>query len=188
MNNLTRKNIPCSNIDYQFTTFENCGNGRINIPQPDMNTQFQMFDKIDVQKTVSFRDPLIGNWKETELSCAFFSSENVRKINNLIIEAIQQKSNGNYNIGMQDQDELQIIMRAIYLENSKNLKNNISQQVNALNQLVLDYSVPQILSSLTSYSKYMHDITNVYTIMDRPIFGNSKDRTVEFKGWFVDNH
>ena len=89
---------------------------------------------------------------------------------------------------MQDQDELQIIMRSIYLENSKNLPNNIPEQVNALNQLVLQYAVPQIYSSLTSYTKYMHDITNVYTIMDRPIFGNSNDRTVEFKGWFVNNH
>jgi hypothetical protein len=188
MNNITRKNIPCSNLDYQFSTYENCGNGRISIPQPDMNAQFQMFDKIDVQKSVSFRDSLVGNWKETELSCAFFSAENVRNVNNLIIQAIQQKTNGAYNIGMQDQDELQIIMRSIYLENSKNLPNNIPEQINALNQLVLQYAVPQIYSSLTSYAKYMHDITNVYTIMDRPIFGNSNDRTVEFKGWFVNNH
>ena len=163
-------------------------NGRVNIMDQNLYNRFKMYDKIDVGKNLSFRDSLVGNWTETKLSCAFFSQENVKKLNNLIIQGIRQKTNGQYNLGVQDQDELQIIMRSIYLENSKNLPNNIPEQVNALNQLVLQYAVPQIYSSLTSYAKYMHDITNVYTIMDRPIFGNSNDRTVEFKGWFVNNH
>ena len=77
--------IPCDNSDMQFRRFEQCGNGRVNIPQPDINTQFQMHDKIHVGKNLSFRDSLVGNWSETKLSCAFFSQENVQRLNNLII-------------------------------------------------------------------------------------------------------
>lgn len=176
--------IPCDNSDMQFRRFEQCGNGRVNIPQPNINTQFQMHDKIHVGKNLSFRDSLVGNWSETKLSCAFFSQENVQRLNNLIIQGIKQKTNGQYNLGLQDQDELQIIMRAIYLENSKNLLNDIPQQVNALNKLVLDYAIPQIYSSITSYAKYMFDINNTYTLMDRPIMATDDDKTVEFKRWF----
>lgn len=185
MTNLNERiNIPCNNSEMQFRRFEQCGNGRVHIPEPDINAQFQMYDKINVGKNLSFRDSLVGNWSESKLSCAFFSQENVKKLNNLIIQGIRQKTNGQYNLGIQDQDELQIIMRAIYLENSKNLLTNIPEQVNALNQLVLDYAIPQIYSSLTSYAKYMFDINNTYTLMDRPIMATDDDKTVEFKKWF----
>lgn len=187
MTNNERINIPCENYKMQFGRFEQYGNGRVNIPQPDINQQFKLYDKIDVGKNVSFRDSLVGNWSETKLSSIFFGSENIRKINNLIMQGIKEKTNGQYNIGIQDQDELQIIMRAIYLENSKNLLNSINEQINALNNLVLQYAIPQIYSSLTSYAKYMYDINNTYTIMDRPIFGNYNDKTLEFKGYFVNN-
>ncbi len=46
------------------------------------------------------------------------------------------------------------------------------------------FANPQILSSLESYAKYMHDITNMYTPMDRPVFSNVDDKTIEFKRWF----
>ena len=159
------------------------GNGRIYIPTLNTQDQFKMYDKIP-QKETSFREALTGNWQETDLSCKFFSLENIQILNNAIINGVKQQSKGEYTIGTQDQDELKIIMRAIYLENAKNLLTNIPQQVNALNQLVLQYSIPQILSSLKSYAKYMHDITNMYTLMDRPIYSNVDDKTVEFKNWF----
>ncbi len=187
MTNNQRITIPCENSYMQFGRFQECGNGRVKIPQPDINQQFKLYDKIDVGKNVSFRDSLVGNWSKTELSCQFFGSENIQKINNLIIQGIKEKTKGQYNLGIQDQDELQIIMRAIYLENSKNLPNSINEQINALNNLVLKYAIPQIYSSLTSYAKYMYDINNTYTIMDRPIFGNYNDKTLEFKGYFVNN-
>ena len=159
------------------------GNGRIFIPTLNTEDQFKMYDKIP-QKETSFREALVGNWKENDLSCKFFSLENIQLLNNNIIKGVQKQSNGLYNIGIQDQDELKIIMRAIYLENAKNLLTDIPQQVNALNSIVLQYAVPQILSSLRSYAKYMHDISNMYTLMDRPIYSDVDDKTLEFKGWF----
>jgi hypothetical protein len=159
------------------------GNGRVYIPSLNTQDQFKLYDKIE-QKNTSFREALTGNWKENELSCQFFSTENIRILNNSIIDGVREKSKNRFNIGTQDQDELKIIMRAIYLENAKNLLTNIPEQVESLNKLVLQYSIPQILSSLESYAKYMHDITNMYTPMDRPVFSNVDDKTIEFKRWF----
>lgn len=159
------------------------GNGRIFIPTLNVQEQFKMYDKIP-QKETSFREALTGNWKENDLSCKFFSLENIRILNNAIIEGVKKQSNGQFTIGTQDQDELKIIMRAIYLENAKNLLTNIPEQVTELNHLVLQYSIPQILSSMKSYAKYMYDITNMYTPMDRPIYSNVDDKTIEFKSWF----
>ena len=159
------------------------GNGRVYIPSLNTQDQFKLYDKIE-QKNTSFREALTGNWKENELSCKFFSTENIRILNNSIIDGVREKSKNRFNIGTQDQDELKIIMRAIYLENAKNLLTNIPEQVESLNKLVLQYSIPQILSSLESYAKYMHDITNMYTPMDRPVYSNVDDKTIEFKRWF----
>ncbi len=158
-------------------------NGRVHIPSIDINTQFKMYDKIE-KKNTSFRDALIGNWIDTPLSCAFFSSENISRLNNDIIKGVYQESLGLYTIGPQDTDQLKIIMRAIYLESSNNLPNNISEQVNALNKLVLNYSIPQVLNSIKSYKKYIRDISEMYTPMDAPILSNTNNKTLELKPWF----
>ena len=100
------------------------------------------------------------------------------------LQVVRKKSNGKYNIGIQDQAELQIIMRAIFLQNSLNLPTNIPGQINDLNQLVLQYAIPQIYSSLVSYAKYIKDVTNMYSLMDRPVLSDADDKTLEFKRWF----
>ncbi len=158
-------------------------NGRIYIPTLNIENRFKLHDKIS-QKTTSYTDALIGNWSNSELSLQFFSEKNINVLNNNLIKGVQQQSNNLYTIGIQDQDQLKTIMRSIYLENAKNLSINIPEQINVLNSLVLQYSIPQIISSLKSYNKYMHDITNMYVPMDRPIYSNINNKTLEFKGWF----
>ena len=159
------------------------GNGRVHIPCIDQNTQFQMYDKIET-KNLSFRDSLTGIWKDSKLSCAFFSKENVNYLNMQIINGIKKKTNGKFTIGVQDQAELQIIMRAIFLQSAQNLPNNITQQINDLNLLVLNYAIPQIYSSVVSYTKYLSDITNMYTLMERPTYSDRDGKTIELKHWF----
>ena len=45
-------------------------------------------------------------------------------------------------------------MRSIFLQNSLNLKCNIKGQIKTLNQLVLNYCVPQIYGELKGYVKF----------------------------------
>ena len=55
-----------------------------------------------------------------------------------------KKSNGQYIISQQSCDDLKIIMRAIFLESAVNLPNNITEQVEQLNQMVLDSTIPRV--------------------------------------------
>ena len=59
-------------------------NGRVNIRNPDINNLFQMYDKIPANQCVSYRDPTLGQWTETELSKLYFSENNIQILQNAI--------------------------------------------------------------------------------------------------------
>jgi len=64
-------------------THHNTANGRIDILGPTVEQQFAMYDKIPNSSTcASFRDAMIGNWENTALSDAFFSTGNMQIVQN----------------------------------------------------------------------------------------------------------
>ncbi len=161
----------------------NVGNGRIDINIANNMNPFKLYDK-QATATTSFRDALTGNWENTPLSDTFFCKNNIDLLNNSIRKAIYDKSHGLYLIGPQSQDELKIIMRAVYLQSSLNLDTNLTEQVNGLNKLVLAYCIPQIYGEIQGYIKYTKDVSTMYTPMDRPVLSNTNDKTLELKPWF----
>ena len=58
-------------------------NGRVDILGP-IGPQFFLSDKIPIKHCVSYRDALTGQWENTLLSCAFFSSENIQILQNML--------------------------------------------------------------------------------------------------------
>ena len=94
-------------------------NGRVDINGPKTSDLFQMYDKIPVNQCTTFRNPTEGLWDNTALSNAFFSAENMVIIQNGIRVGVYKKSNGQYVISDQDGDTLKIIMRSIFLQNSR---------------------------------------------------------------------
>lgn len=108
----------------------------------------------------------ISNIQETSnLSNAFFSKENVDRIQNSIIERVRIESNNEFNIGRQSDLQLQIIMRSVYLSNAKNLNNNIQYQVGTLNNYVVDECVKDIIPNIKQYLGYRKDISTPRHIM-----------------------
>ena len=79
----------------------NCtsSNGRVDILGPNTDLRFSMTDRIPINESSSFRDAMTGNWNNTPLSDAFFSSNNIKMIQNGIRAGVYKKSNGNYIIG-----------------------------------------------------------------------------------------
>jgi hypothetical protein len=75
------------------------------------------------------------------------------------------------------------IMRSIFLQNSLNLKCNIKGQIKTLNQLVLNYCVPQIYGELKGYIKYKEDISTLAVPMARPVV-TKQEKTLVSKPWF----
>lgn len=113
---------------------------------------------------------LKGIQEESALSLYFFSKENVDHLQWLIRRKIYDMSESRYKIDNQDQDELLVIMRSVYLEYSMNSKDKIQQQIQCLNKKVLDFVCPQVLSSVRLYEQYLKDSTRPYNTLDRPQF------------------
>jgi hypothetical protein len=157
-------------------------NGRININVPNTTNLFAMKDKIPNQSRCGgFRDALTGSWEDTLLSRAFFSEANMQALQNGIRAGVYNSSSGQYIIGEQSSDELKIIMRSIFLQNSKNLPSNITQQITALNDDVLEYAVRQVYREAEGYMKYQRDVSTMHVPIALPVTSSIKGRQLLFK-------
>ena len=155
-------------------------NGRIDIINktqcPDLSNLFAMYDKIPANQCATFREPTLGQWDETSLSKAYFSTENIQIIQNGIRSGVYKKSNQQYVVAPQDCDSLKIIMRSVFLQHSANQTNNISQQISELNKIVLDYCVFHVYSEAQGYMKYLHDVSTLAVPLATPIVETYKDK------------
>lgn len=106
------------------------------------------------------QDLMRGNWMETTLSRSFFSPENTKIIQNAIRKEVFDRSGDKqWVIDEQSADELQIVMRSLYLQYAKNLDFNIPGQIAELNKLVINWCVPRIMSEVGMYQYYLKDIS-----------------------------
>jgi hypothetical protein len=159
-------------------------NGRVDIKSPNTSTLFQMYDKIPANQCVTFRNPTEGLWTSDSLSNAFFSQQNIQIIQNGIRAGVYHRSNGQYVIGPQDCDSLKIVMRSVFLQNSANQPNNITQQIAQLNKIVLEYCIQQVYSEAQGYMKYINDASTLVVPISHPVMANDNDRQLELKPWF----
>jgi hypothetical protein len=159
-------------------------NGRVDIKSPNTCNLFAMYDKIPASQCSTFRNPTEGLWNDTKLSDIFFSFENMQIIQNGIRAGIYKKSNGQYVIGPQDCDSLKIVMRSIFLQHSANRPDNIPQQIHELNQLVLNYCIPQVYSEAQGYMQYLTDASTMYNPIAHPVLSKDNDKELVLKPWF----
>ena len=123
------------------------------------------------QTEVNFAsDMLRGNWDHTALSDAFFTRKNVDIIQTAIQKDVYRISGPKkWAIGPQDVDEIKMIMRAMYLQYAKNNSFNIEGQLEELNQLVIKWSVPRIMSEIEQYNYYLNDISHLPIPIQQPM-------------------
>jgi len=115
-------------------------------------------------------DMLRGNWDHTALSDAFFTRSNANKIQEEMKKEIYRISGPKkWVIDNQDVDELKMIMRAMYLQYGKNNPFDIEGQINELNQLVVKWSVPRIMSEIEQYNYYLNDISHMPIPLQQPM-------------------
>jgi hypothetical protein len=116
------------------------------------------------------QDLMRGNWAETTLSRAFFSPENTKIIQNAIRRDVYERSKEKqWVIDEQSVDELQIVMRSLYLQYAKNLEFDLPGQIKELNGLVLVWTVPRIMSEIGMYEYYLKDISTLPTPLPQPM-------------------
>ena len=148
-------------------------NGRVNLSAPSGSgghAEVPGFTYRTTTEQTFATDALRGNWEVTALSKAFFSKENATLIQNAIRKAVYDKSGPKkYMIGDQSADELTIIMRTMYLQYAQNLPHDIAGQVADLNEKVLNWSVPHILSAVDHYQYYLNDISHMPVPLARSV-------------------
>jgi hypothetical protein len=128
------------------------------------------------------RDAVMGNTEASPLSQIFFSHQNIDALQDAIRYKAYRASGGRHVIDRQSDMELQQIMRGIFNEHAQHLSHDILLQVRALNEHVLDYVVPRIITEINSYLKFRFDVTTLPVPMDRsPNMSMKGSKTLEMK-------
>lgn len=168
---------PIPDFQLPYTAYSYGGqNGRVNLASPP-NTGVQStvdslpgFSYPTVAKNDFVGDMLRGNLIPNPVSIMFFSPQNVARIQSTIKQQVFTRSGPKqYIIDDQDLDELKIIMRALYLQYSKNNDYNVDGQVNDLNTMVVDWAVPRILSAIDAHLYYLNDISHMPVPLAQPM-------------------
>jgi hypothetical protein len=159
-------------------------NGKINIMGPNIYAKFSMMDKIPLNTNTNYQNVLTGNFERSKLSDSYFSRQNIQIIQNGVRKGVYDKSQSRILVDNQPEDQIVTVMRAIYLQHSKNLEINIPQQIADLNNLVLNYCINNVFNEAVAYLKYKEDASTMHVPMQHPIYSNKTNKTLEQKAWF----
>lgn len=75
-------------------------------------------------------------------------------------------------------------MRSVYLQHAANQANNITEQINQLNKMVLNYCIEQVYSEAQGYMKYIDDASTLVVPIAHPVMADNTDRQLLLKSWF----
>jgi len=105
---------------------------------------------IDEKYTIRYdlKNPAIESiHTTTPLNFAFFSKDNIDAVQNALRYQVWIRTNKKHIIGRQS--------------------TGVPEQVQELNNIVIEYLIPQVISQVEQYIAYLRDISNPYVIMDR---------------------
>ena len=161
-------------------------NGRVNIiDEPSLNIRFKMQEKIAIKnKATEYREALTGTWEDNVLAQVFFSKENMQIIQNGLRAGVYAASGNQFVIPPQNVDTLKIIMRSTYLQYAEHYPDKIREQVERLNKLVLDYSIPTVYNEAKGYLNYIKDASTLVVPLEVPAKVDRQYKQLELKEWF----
>ena len=120
------------------------------------------------------QDLMRGNWGENTLSQTFFGPDNTARLQAKIKRDVYDRSGDKkWVIDDQSADELQIVMRSIFLQYAKNQEHDIPGQIEDLNDLIIEWCVPRILSEIGMYQYYLNDISKLPIPIEHPVSQSS---------------
>jgi len=147
-----------SSIDPSKNYLNPFQNGRVVDVLGEEYKNFPLFSDNNNNNNSFKNEALKGIQLESPLSNLFFSNFNMNTIQDQIRYTVWLRSNKKHVIDKQNTLELELVMRAMYLQYSKNKNCEFKEQVNELNKLVLEYCVPRILAEVEQYLGYLDDI------------------------------
>ena len=142
------------------TTVAAAQNGRVRIDDEIFRGKFALHERGDSRVPFA-QQALRGVHVDTPLNQAFFSQANLGTIQNALRRRVYEKSGGQHVISAQDETQLQIVMRSIFLQYALHRDDDIAGQIRDLNERVLEYCVPIVYSNLLQYIGYKKDISRI---------------------------
>lgn len=150
--------------NYQQETFNNnCQNNNYNARVYFSPEQAPESENISRNH---YKEPMKGIQEKGRVNCSFFSKDNTDKIHNKII--LKVKQNIGEIISRQDDTQLYIIMRSIFLQHGREVP-NVSSMVTELNNKTITYSVNEIIKNILQYKGFIKDVSTPRTIMSHGI-------------------
>lgn len=125
--------------------------------------EYQLSQNINITKsTKNYAYAMLRGIQEVStFSKLYFSYENIQEIQKLIKYNVLKE--GGFKIDDQSEQEILIVMRAVYLEFS-NIPEKLQEytdEIIKLNKIVIDRCIRIILSEITQQQKYIYDIANL---------------------------
>ena len=155
----------------KFTLDSNLSNGLIELDKYEGVAPYELYKNSNSKQTTCTN--IISNIiVPNSLSRTFFSNDNIEIIQSQIINDVFTQSN-KY-ISKQSYQEIQIIMKSIYLQYSQNLQNHIEEQILRLNKYVVDECVSIIIPNVLQYNKYITEISAPIPVSPRSINVSNK--------------
>lgn len=133
-----------------------------------MKTPFLMFQSHRDDYYDMSRESLRGITEESIVSKLFFSPKNVDIVQKRIITEVFRRTNGAYLIEKQNEEDLQVIMRSMYIQHVRNKYGHLKEQIEELNNIVVDDIVPNVISEINAYIGYLERAFAPRQILDHP--------------------
>ena len=111
---------------------------------------------------------LFGIQDCTPLSRAFFSKENIKLLQDMLRYNVYIKSNKKLIIGPQSTIEMEIISRAMFLQNARFLNYNIKEQIKELNSLIINKITPMVISETLQYQGFLLNLETLPVPIEHP--------------------
>jgi len=112
----------------------------------------------------------VTNMKFDEVGNIFFSDENMRRIQRKMKKEFMIRTNNEFRLDVdQDESKLIIAMQYVYAESGRYLPTHITRQVKKLNNDLMDYILPDMITEVKQYYGYMKDINQPLKPIARPV-------------------
>ncbi len=102
---------------------------------------------------------------DSPLMRAFFSEDNLDAVQDALRDAVKRLTG--FVIDRQSDDQLLIVMRAIFADHAQNSPRDVAAEVKRLDHGVVTTVLDQVISGITSYLAYLRDASRMRTPIAR---------------------
>ena len=120
---------------------------------------------------------LKGVYQPTPLGELYFSQENINRLQKMIKYEIFIRTNGKYKLEVeQNESDLLVVMRDIYITCGKNMPYQLVRQVKELNHKTVEKIIPDMISMIKQDDTYIKQLDKPIDPIPLPVCVNSKGR------------